>query len=127
MWQEEEQAAIIPTSVGDLRAVKCYKHLGAYLQGAAAQTVELTTRKQAGRTTTAALSRRLFSNPALPERTRATTARACVQTRTLHLAGLWDPLSPTDLRDVAAVVHGHEVQGVAHQRGLHEPQEEATT
>ena len=92
---------MLPLASGTaLRVVDHYKHLGAKLAGSGTMQAEVTHRCSGGRTATAALGRRIWSNEGLEISTRAALATACVNTRVLYLAGNWGPLSAQQARQV---------------------------
>ena len=103
-WDEEQQAAVMPTPIGPLRVVPKYKHLGSIAQPERVQMREVTAICQAGRTATAAFSRQLLSNPRLDTTTRLQVLRAVIHTKVLNLSGTWDPMTKEHLDRIAAAL-----------------------
>ena len=114
---ETGHAALLPTPGGaPLRVVKDYKHVGLRTAPGLTQLREITARAAAANSASRALAR-VVGNPRYPSEARTAVAEACVETRALHAAGVWDPLPRGQFRIMrAAVMRPLRMAAGAHRR-----------
>jgi hypothetical protein len=86
--------ALLPLDKIDaLRLVTEDKHVGIMATAGRTLLREVGSRCNSGNAASAALSRHVFAKRQLPIEVRAMVAQACVESRVLHAAGTWGPLT----------------------------------
>ena len=99
---EVAPATLLPTGGGNhLRVVTCYRHLGVKTAAGLSQQREIMARARAANGTLATLGK-LLADPKLPTHARRHVAEACLETKILHGAGAWEPLTGSQARALEA-------------------------
>ena len=114
---EDDIPMFVSPSGLSLRLVRSYKHMGAIL--ANTQGPEAMYRVSTARPISATVRRRVFEDPTLPLEIKSSTAMATVNSRLLHLAGLWHALTSSHEKKLQAEM-AKPFRGEAKKRGLGE-------
>ena len=100
-YMDKEGVIHLPSSVGAIRLVPCYGHLGAKIEVAKAFSKELPARASSMRAATSALNANVFAQAQLSAHDRTSVAATCVHTCGTYLSGVWFSITASMFKQVA--------------------------